>query len=198
MIIDNKLIIDSSDKNLVEKLNFNSTKAFEEIYKKYFKGLTLYASQYINLKDAESIVQDTMLWIWENRESVNKNLSLKSLLYTIVRNKTLNHLEHYKIRRRVFEELLKTTEVDYEFYDNFAQNGVISRYKKLLEDMPYKFKEAYLLNRNKKLTHNQIAEKLQVSIQTVNYRISQALKILRLGLSDFLILLLAFISYSIE
>jgi RNA polymerase sigma-70 factor (ECF subfamily) len=63
-------------------------------------------------------------------------------------------------------------------------------YNKALGKLPAEFRESYELNRKYHLTHKEIAEKLKVSPQTINYRISQALKILRIELKDYLPLLL--------
>ncbi len=182
------MIIKNTDIKLIEELILGSSMAFEVIYKRYFKDLVIFASQFVGYEEAESIVQETMIWLWENKSEINPKLSLKSLLYTIVKNKSLNCITHYKVRRKVFEELVSTTDINYNYHEEYSDKGLFIQYKQLLDNMPKKFKEPFILNRSNKLTHKQIANKLKVSPQTVNYRISQALKYLRKGLSDFLII----------
>lgn len=175
-----------SDSELVEKLSLGNVKAFEVLYKRFYKELTLFSSQFVNIEEAENIVQETMVWVWLNRADLDSKLSFKSLLYTMVKNKCLNCLAHYKVRRKVFEELIFTSESTLNMYDNHSNSEFIVCYNNILNRMPEKFREAFLLNRSRKLTHQQIAIKLKVSVQTVNYRISNALKFLRKGLSEFI------------
>lgn len=180
-------------KRLIEELNNGDCKAFEFIYKNYFKPLTRYASQFVSIEEAENLVQETMTWLWENKGDIDKNRSLQAFLYTIVKNRCLNSISHNQVRRKVFENIIKESTIQYELYEDSENSAIIKQYKELLKSMPSKFQEAFLLNREAKLTHNEIADKLSVSPQTVNYRISQALKYLRNGLSDFLLILILFL-----
>ncbi|MEG2573343.1 MAG: sigma factor-like helix-turn-helix DNA-binding protein, partial [Bacteroides sp.] len=74
--------------------------------------------------------------------------------------------------------------------DFYLENELFTLYNNALKRLPKEFREAYELNRIHNLTHKEIALKLNVSPQTINYRISQALKILRIELKDYLPLLL--------
>ena len=109
--------------------------------------------------------------------AVMEELTLKTLLFTIVKNKALNRISHFEIRRKVHQEITEKFEKEF--------------------DNPDFYREAYEMNRNHRMTHKEIAEKLNVSPQTVNYRIGQALKLLRIALKDYLPLFILYFGLDI-
>lgn len=167
---------------------------FENVYRCYYKGLCSFGSQYVPLEEAEEIVQDTMMWLWENREDLNSELSLKSLLFTIVKNKALNNIKHEDIRRKVHSTIAEKYREEFESPDFYLNNELFHLYKKALAKLPTDFQMVFEMNRMQHLTHKEIAELLNISPQTVNYRISQVLKLLRTELKDYLPILLFFLS----
>lgn len=71
---------------------------FDMVYKQYYRGLYAFASQYVAETETEEIVQDVMMWLWENRLVLVPEMSLKSLLFTMVKNKCLNNITHNQIK----------------------------------------------------------------------------------------------------
>ena len=96
-ILDNRLVI--------RRLNAGDRQCFEACYRFYYKGLCSFASRWVSLPVAEDIVQDTMLYIWENRDRLMEELSLKGLLFMIVRNKAFDRIAHRQVRQRVHQLL---------------------------------------------------------------------------------------------
>jgi RNA polymerase sigma-70 factor (ECF subfamily) len=127
-----------------------------------------------------------MVWLWENRLTLKAELTLKSLLFTIVKNKALNRISHYEIKQKVHEEIHQKYESTFENPDIYDQDELFRMYRQTLEKMPKDIRETFLMNRDRSLTHKEIAAILNVSPQTVNYRIGQALKMLRQALKDYL------------
>lgn len=168
--------------------------AFEALYRQYYKGLCAFAAQYISLSEAEEVVQDTMMWLWEHRESLDEQLSLKTLLFTIVKNKALNLVTHEEIRRRVHQEIVDKFREAFEESDLYLNHELFSLYRQALAKLPPEVRQAFEMNRHRHLTHKEIAQQLGVSPQTVNYRIGQALKLLRAELKDYLPLILLLLS----
>ena len=76
--------------------------------------------------------------------------------------------------------------------DFYLENELLRLYEEALKQLPKEYREAYEMNRNQRLTHKEIAERLKVSPQTINYRIGQALKLLRVALKDYLPLFLLY------
>ena len=180
--------IDINDnKQIVSALNEGHESVFDAVYRHYFKKLCAFCSQYIpDLEETEEIVQETMVWLWENRLTLKAELTLKSLLFTIVKNKALNRISHYEIKQKVHEEIHQKYESTFENPDFYDQDELFRMYRLTLEKMPKDIRETFLMNRDRSLTHKELAAILNVSPQTVNYRIGQALKMLRQALKDYL------------
>lgn len=167
---------------------------FEVVYKTYFAPLYAFATQYLNRDEAKEVVQDTMLWLWENRGSLIAEMSLKSLLFTIVKNKCLNQKHHEKIKSRIYETLKAKYEEQFNEPDLYFENELFSLFQESLEKLPEKHRQTFEMSRMEGMTHKKIADSLGVSPQTVNYRLCKALEILRKDLKDYLPILLIVLS----
>ncbi len=175
---------------IIKSLKEGDEGVFDKIYRHYFPGLYAFCTRYVSQHEAEEIVQDTMMWLWENKHSLIPSLPLKTLLFTIVKNKALNRITHIEIKRRVHQEIIDKYEEEFSSPDFYLGNELFELYQKALKKIPADFLEVYQMNRYQQLTHKEIAEKLNVSPQTVNYRIIKALKILKEELKDYLPLIL--------
>lgn len=164
---------------------------FEMVYEYYFTPLYAFATQYVKHEDAKEVVQDTMLWLWENRTSLIAELSLKSLLFTIVKNKCLNRYKRDQVKNRVIESIKEKHREQFEDPDFYLENELFQLFQAALEKLPEKMREAFEMSRLEGMTHKEIARQLSVSPQTVNYRLSKALQILRTELKDYLPIILA-------
>lgn len=177
----------NDNKSIILALRADEEYVFDAVYRHYFRRLCGFCSQYVGeQEEIEEIVQETMMWLWENRDSLIPDLTLKTLLFTIVRNKALNRLSHLDIKRKVHKEIADKYESEFVNPDFYLGNELFRLYEEVLKKLPEEFRKAYEMNRNKHLTHKEIAERLDVSPQTVNYRIGQALKLLRIALKDYL------------
>lgn len=181
------MILDNRD--TINRLQKGEEVAFDTVYKEYYKGLCAFASQYVERSECEEIVQDVMMWLWENRLSLEPDMSLKSLLFTIVKNKCLNNITHTQIRNKVHERLYEKFQDRFEDPD-FYLGELSALAAKAVGELPDDYRIAFELNRFENLTYNEIAERTGVSAKTIAYRISQALKILREKLKDYLPLLI--------
>ena len=76
---------------VISALREGCEEVFDNVYRHYFRGLCVFCSQYVTLSESEEIVQDTMMWLWENRKTLIPELTLKTLLFTIVKNKALHY-----------------------------------------------------------------------------------------------------------
>lgn len=151
-------------------------------------GLCAFASQYVTVPESEEIVQDVMMWLWENRKSLVADMSLKSLLFTIVRNKCLNTISHIQVKQQVHERLYAKFQEQFENPD-FYIGELMALASKAIRELPDEYRKAFEMNRFEEMTYNEIAERTGVSPKTIAYRISQALKILRTKLKDYIPLL---------
>lgn len=183
----------NNNKSVITALKAGEESVFDAVYRHYYRRLCAFCSQYVSeQEEIEEIVQDTMMWLWENRCSLLEELTLKTLLFTIVKNKALNRISHFEIRRKVHQEIVEKFEKEFESPDFYLENELFRLYEEALKQLPEDYRQAYEMNRNQHLTHKEIAERLNVSPQTINYRIGQTLKILRTALKDYLPLFILF------
>ena len=98
---------------VISALREGDEEVFDHIYRYYFRGLCAFCSQYVTLSESEEIVQDTMMWLWENRKTLIPELTLKTLLFTIVKNKALNKISHFEIKRKAHQEIAEKYETEF-------------------------------------------------------------------------------------
>lgn len=162
---------------------------FDAVYTFYYGRLCAFASQYVEVEDSEEIVQEVMIWLWENRQILIPEMSLKSLLFTMVKNKCLNSIDHIQVKRKVHEKLYEKFRLQFEDPDFYVHGELMNLLSEAINKLPEDYKKAFEMNRFDGLTYNEIADISGVSAKTIAYRITQALKILRIELKDFLPLL---------
>lgn len=186
---------DVNDPNTILLLKGGDETIFDTIYLNYYGKLCSFASQYVDFTESEEIVQDIMLWLWENRQALIPEMSVKSLLFTMVRNKCLNRIEHQKVKQEVHDKLREKFRLQFEDPDFYEQGELMRLLSEAILRLPEDYRQAFEWNRFENITYNEIAERIGVSSKTVAYRITQALKILRVELKDYLPLLLWIIGY---
>lgn len=180
-----------TDMLLLNKLQEGNSKAFDELFKRYYPLLCAYGSRFVCLESAEEIAQDTMLWLWEHRKEGIVQTSLVKYLLKMVYRKALNRIEqeHVKLNAdtRFYQDIVAEV---LEESDLCALDELSHRLREAIRQLPDSYREAFILHRFKDMTYKDIAEQLNVSIKTVDYRIQQALKQLAQDLKDYLPLLL--------
>jgi len=185
-----KTIDDTEDLKLFELIREGDEKAFDDIFLKYYSGLCAYATQFVTDSDAEEIVQDIMLWFWENRHMQVFEISLKNYLFKAVKNRCITLINRNELKQRIINTIHKDLEQIYEDPDFYIVEELTEKIEAALKELPDTYREAFELNRFHNMSYKEIAQKLNISHKTVDYRIQQALKILRVKLKDYLSLLL--------
>lgn len=180
----------NDEASVAERLKAGDTEAFNALYRHYFRALVVYASRIVSADKAEEAVQETMLWLWENRTSLVVRVSLKSLLFVSVRNRALSMAGRTMIRSCIYQTIALRCDEMLDDPDFYLNNELERLFEQALAKLPDEFRLAFMMNRSEGKSHKEIAAELHVSPQTVNYRICQALRILRKELRDYLPLLL--------
>jgi len=172
----------------VSRLKDRDRKAFSEIFSTYYKDLVYFAFSFLrDASSAEDVVQETFIKLWEECHNLEIKVSLRSYLLKTIHNRCLDIYRHKKIID-AHEEYIKIQNL---IFDNDTEGYILrsemaERIDMALAIMPENIREAYELNRNKGLKYREIALKLNVSVRTVEERISKALEILRNNLSEFI------------
>jgi RNA polymerase sigma-70 factor (ECF subfamily) len=174
---------------LFSQLQEGDKDAYRYFFVKYYSPLCEYASHYVCDDDAEEVVQEMMMYVWEERENIVIENSVKSYLFVSVKNRCLNAIKKKLYRESVHSLLYENMKDRFEEPDYYLINELSENIEKAVKELPPNYKETFELSRFGEMTNVKIAEYLGVSIKTVEYRISQALKILRVKLKDYLYLL---------
>lgn len=174
------------DLSLFNALRQGDGNSFDHLFRRYYPMLCAYAHRLVSLEDAEEIVQEVMLWLWENRGDLIIESSLNQYLFKMTYRRVLNHLTREQVKTKAEAAFYERTqaalcEVDYGRFEELDR-----KIKEAMAALPDSYREAFVMHRFKELSYKEIAEVLDVSPQTVAYRIQQALKLLRVSLKDYL------------
>lgn len=180
----------SDDERLFESFQRGDKKAFNTFFLRYYPVLCAYATQFVGMNDAEEIIQDMMVGIWERRKEMVVDSSLNGYLFRAVRNKCFNHIEKIRIHEQVHFIIAGNMQLQFEDPDFYIVEELTQKIEEALGRLPEKYRQAFVMNRIEGKTYNEIATELGISSKTVDYRIQQALKSLRIELRDYLPLML--------
>lgn len=178
-------------------------KAFETLYFDMQPRLFAFSRKFIDdIEICSDIVQEIFHELWENRQTTFIKTSVKAYLFRVLHNKCLNHIRDKKVQDKYISYVdfkLKETELlffnqDWEGYKSIFFQEVLQIFKRSMEELPEGCREVMLMSRVEGLSNKEIAEKLDISLRTVENQIYRALKILKVNLKDYLPLFLYFLS----
>lgn len=168
--------------------------AFEQAFRKHFKALHAYAFTIVkDGDDAEEIVQNVFVKLWERREQLGQIDSLKAYLYRATYNDSLNYLKHNKVKA-AYETYAKATGSDRnDPVDTLSTRELQAKIDKALNELPEQCRTIFQMSRFEELKYREIADQLGLSVKTIENQMGKALKVLREKLADCLPLLFLFI-----
>ena len=175
---------------LLSAVQRGDQKAFDTLSRRYYPMLCAYGHRFVELEDAEEIVEDSLLWIWENRETLVIESSLNSYLFKMVYRRALNKLAHIDATQRADTRFYEEMQEMLQDTDYYQIEELAKRIEDAVAALPESYREAFVMHRFRDMSYKEIAETLGVSPKTIDYRIQQALKQLRVDLKDYLPLLL--------
>ncbi|WP_316821073.1 RNA polymerase sigma-70 factor [Pedobacter gandavensis] len=180
-----------NDRELTSLLRAGNPNAYTEIYNRH-KNL-LQNHLYKKLGDLElvkDVLQDLFVKLWDNRSTMPLTDNLPGYLFCAARNRVFNHLSHQQVASRYLSSIQTFINEDNYITDLEIREKEFARIiRQEIEALPPKMREVFVLSRDGHFSHDEIAEQLQISPQTVSKQISNALKILRvkLGLLFYLL-----------
>lgn len=162
-------------------------KAFEQIFRKYYAPLCLFARKYVHDTDsAEEIVQEFFYTYWKNRVSIEIRGSLQAYMYQSVKNRALKAIEHHQVRQRyaanVKHDMMEQFEPENQSVEAMELETAIER---TLKAMPERCRQVFILSRYEGLKYHEIAQKLAISVKTVEANMGKALQLFRANLKPF-------------
>jgi RNA polymerase sigma-70 factor (ECF subfamily) len=165
---------------------------FERLFRAHYSRLCSYANLFLNDPEAaEDVVQEVFFKLWKNREVVTIHTTLKSYLFRSVRNGCLNLIEHVTVRetyKAYHEEDIR--EAENKMVDEAIVTELEMKIRESIDLLPEERRKIFVMSRFDGLKYREIAEKLNISVKTVENQMYQALRFLREKLVDYLPLLL--------
>lgn len=181
------------DKKLLDAINSNSDESYEYLYDRYSCLLRSFAYSFLNdWTMAEDIVQESFIGLWAQKQELKTLNDVRNLLFAITRNKAIDYVRK-RIRNIPIDDY---TEEDYFLYrksivlensdfSSIELEDLKSHLDRIFVSLPDKYKEVFTLSRIDCMTNKEIAQSLNISIKTVEKRITATLKIYRDSLNDY-------------
>jgi RNA polymerase sigma-70 factor, ECF subfamily len=169
------------EKNLLLAIKYDDPDAFKKIYLRYHLKVYYFAYRFFkNKEEAEEVVQEVFIRIWNNRKLLNENLSFNSYLFTIAKNYIFNQKRN-NLNHQAFINFLIPfcSETENSTEEAVISNDLEKHLQKAIENLPPQRKLIFKKSREEGLTYPQIASELKISERTVESQIRLAIKWLR-------------------
>ncbi len=173
---------ENNEKFLVKQLRKGNHLAFDSLFEIYFDRLFRFALSIVkNKDDAEELVQDVFVKVWQKRSTVNNHYSFKSFLFSVAYHTIISFLRKKKL------QISDLNDINIDFSDNESNNAdytiIYNEQLQIIDDiigsMPYMRQKIFRLSRYEGLSYAEIASKMGISKNTVENHISSALKYIR-------------------
>lgn len=182
-----------------------SVNNFETIYyglfKQHYSELLFYATRLVGEDDAEDIVQDVFVELWNNKSKIDFDDHIKSFLYKSVYTRSINFLKHKSVVDSYTSEEKEFFAQKIAYY-NYENSEVMARLENMelkkeilsaINDLPDQSRKVFKMSYLYEMKNKEIADILGISLRTVEAHMYKALKILRVKLSHLLLLLICFL-----
>lgn len=192
------------EKLIIEKLRQGDQKAFKYVFDRYYVLLCRFASQILNDASlAEEIVDDAIFYLWEHRKEIEITYSIRAYLMRAVRNRCLNELNSLSHRTELnFSTYISPENMEFLetiFKDDSHPLGTLLEHEledeltDCIESLPEECRRVFKKSRFEQKKYEEIAEELNISVNTVKYHIKNALAYINSHLSDYLKIIVAYI-----
>ena len=174
---------------LIIRIKLGDKQAFELLFRKYYVRLCGFANKFLDDPDlATDIVQEVFIKIWEGRVDLDSEDSVKSYIFKITQNLSLNKLRRSRIESKYLEILKLEYHENQEFsvYESLLAQELGNNITLAIAKLPAECRKVFELNRIEGFKYKEIAEKLDISVKTVEAQMSKALRILRTELRDYI------------
>jgi len=172
---------------LIEKISICDEKAFKELFDTYTEPLLNFAYRFVKDNQiAEDIVQGVFVKIWINREKLESVSSIKSYLYSAVRNSVFQYLRHEKVKQKSKTTIQSLNTINYSPEQEIQDKELSIIIKNIIEELPEKCQNIFKMNRFDGLSYSEIAEVENISVNTVKTQMGRAYKFLRKRLTPLI------------
>jgi RNA polymerase sigma-70 factor (ECF subfamily) len=169
-----------NDNVLVSGIKKDSQEAFRQLYNRYKRIIYYFSLKYLgNPEESEEVVQVVFISLWQHRRMLDENKTIKSYIYRSAVNCIYNSLKKKAVRRKFMLSELQKPESSSNPYEDIFYRDLDERIDMIISSLPASQQRIFNLSRSGGLTSTEIAEKLQISIRTVENQLYRAKKILK-------------------
>jgi len=186
----------TENKELIKFVHFKKgdEQAFEYFFYKFYNHIVGFCVQFIyDENDAKELAQEAFLNLWTQREKIKTVNGIPSFLYTYSKSKCLNIIRHKKVKEKYINQTLhkKQAQLNTEIleslqFDSLTFTELEDLIFSSIEELPEKTKEIFRKKRLDQKKNQEIADEMNISIKTVEVHFSNAIKVLKAKLSDYL------------
>lgn len=170
---------------LAEGIKGSRVDAFDELYKTYAIPLHRFALSILKSgDDAEEVVQNTFFKIWEQRKKIQSSQALKAYIFTIAYHLIIDLMRSRLKEKKYREGILEKATTNYDIEESIEFGDLLDRIDFIVKDLPPRKLEIYQLSRINHLSHNEIAEKLGISVKTVENGITFSMNFIKKRLQE--------------
>jgi len=181
-------------KSVIEGLVSDSPKAMKRLFDLFYNKLCLYAMRYTQtMPVAEEIVSDVMYRVWQNRHNGYRPETFGEYLFTATRNTALNYLKQKQSQKDFLEnwsDQLRNDLIEETPLDLLISQETVASIHSLIDALPEQCRKVFLMSRMEDMTYEEIADKMNISINTVKYHIKTALQKLHAGIESLVLWLI--------
>ncbi len=175
------------DNEILKLIKEGDKSAFEQLFKQYYRMLTLFAAKYLrSLDEAEELVQQVFVSFWEKAPATDINVSLKAYLYRWTANACINRIKHQKIKDKYAQYAVQEIQSGIDDNLSFSEPDLKDNIRRAIENLPEKCREIFVKSRFENKKNAEIATELGISEKTVENQMTIALKKLRADLQHYL------------
>src|SRR5687768_3175771 len=175
------------DQELLAKVKAGEEGAFDEVFRLWYPTLVRVAAALVHDHDAaEEVAQDVMHELWRRREALDAAVSLRAYLLRSIRNRSLNHLRHLRVRRESESEVEALYDAPLRADQPIIARELADAVQVAFDDLPPRCREIFELSRIQGLKYAEIAEALGISQKTVEAQMGKALRVMRERLAPWL------------
>ena len=184
--------------SILEGLISDSPKAMKSIFDLFYKPLCVHAMRYAHsMPVAEEIVSDVMFKVWQNRHKGYRPDTFFDYLYTATRNNAINYMKHQQTQKLTpdnWTELLRDELIEETPLDLLIAKETLSNLNKLIDSLPEQCRKVFIMRRMEDLSYDEIADKMNISKNTVKFHMKTALQRLHAEIDSILVCLIILVS----
>ena len=186
-----------SHTDLISGIKKSDAHSFELLFRRLYPQLCAFANKFINdMDESEEIVQEVFFKIWKNRDQLDEKKTIDGYLFTSVKNGCFNLLEHQKVHSKyanLLYHLYKSTSgEEFSAHESFIADELEQDLDKALQQLSPQCRTIFELSRFEGLKYREIAERLNISIKTVETQMFRALQKIRHQLKEYLAIIILF------